>query len=165
MTTAAALAALLTLLVPLAALDTQRARGASGPILELRAYNLKPGTRERFHQRFVRDALPLLREWKIDVVAAGPSLHDADSYFLMRAFPSVVERARLEDAFYASPAWRNGPREAVLADIQSYTTIVIPADPELLVRLRALIGSAAPGGPGQEATWRSVARRTQSPSP
>ena len=158
-------AVLLALLLPLAASGDGQPRDGSGPVLEIRSYILTPGTRARFHERFEREALPLLREWKIDVVAFGPSLHDRNSYYLMRAFPDLHERDRMEEAFYASPAWRNGPRTAVLADIQSYTTIVIPADGQLIGRLRALIGSAAPGDPGQEDAWRSVARRRQSPSP
>jgi len=40
-------------------------------LLEIRSYNLKPGGRERFHERFVRDSLPLLHRWKVDVVAYG----------------------------------------------------------------------------------------------
>ena len=66
----------------------------------------------------------------MDVIAYGPSLHDSDSCFLMRAFPGIGERQRSEDAFYASEEWRNGPREAVLAAILSYTTIVIQVDGE-----------------------------------
>lgn len=42
----------------------------------------------------------MLERWKVDVVAYGPSLHDADSYYLMRAYPSVEPRQRSEDAFY-----------------------------------------------------------------
>lgn len=60
-------------------------------VVEIRSYNLKAGTRERFHQLFEREALPMLRRWKVDVVAYGPSLHDSDSYYLMRAFSSVEE--------------------------------------------------------------------------
>ena len=102
-------------------------------VVEIRSYNLKPGTRERFHQLFLKEALPMLRRWKVDVVAYGPSQHDADSWFLMRAFPSVTERQKSEDAFYGSDEWRNGPRAAILADIVSYTTIVVPLD-EVTVR-------------------------------
>jgi hypothetical protein len=105
-------------------------------IVEIRSYNLKPGTRERFHQRFEQEALPMLRRWKIDVVAYGPSLHDSDSYFLMRAYSSIEGRQRSEDAFYGSDEWRKGPREAVLADIDSYTTIVIELDDATLQGLR-----------------------------
>jgi len=42
----------------------------------------------------------MLRRWKVDVVAYGPSLHDKDSWYLMRAYPSLEERQRSEDAFY-----------------------------------------------------------------
>jgi ketosteroid isomerase-like protein len=100
----------------------------SAQIVEIRSYNLKPGTRDRFHELFQAEALPLLRRWKVEVVGYGPSLHDRDSYYLMRAFPSLEERARSEDAFYASDEWRQGPREAILACIESYTTVVVRSD-------------------------------------
>ena len=104
--------------------------------LEIRWYNLKPGTRDEFHQLFLREALPLLRRWEVDVVAFGPSAHDADSYFLMRAFESLDDRQRSEDAFYASNEWRHGPREAVLSRIASCTTIVVEVDEATLEGLR-----------------------------
>ena len=109
---------------------------AGTTVVEIRSYNLKPGTRERFHQIAERDAIPMLRRAKIDVVAYGPSLHDADSYYLIRAFPSLEGRQRAEDAFYGSDEWMKGPRDAVLACIASYTTVVIRADDATLRALR-----------------------------
>src|SRR3990172_4475689 len=91
------------------------AQAESNRIVEIRSYNLKPGTRERFHQRFLAEALPMLKRFQVDVVAYGPSLHDADSYYLMRSFASVEERERSEDAFYRSEEGRQGPREAILS--------------------------------------------------
>jgi hypothetical protein len=41
----------------------------------------------------------------------------------MRPFASVESGAG-EDAFYGR-RWRQGPREAILADIASYTTVVV----------------------------------------
>ena len=105
-------------------------------VVEIRSYNLKPGSRDRFHQLFLREALPMLHRWKVDVVAYGPSLHDSDSYFLMRGFPSVSARQTSEDAFYGSDEWKKGPREAVLAEIVSYTTVVINVDEATLSGLR-----------------------------
>ena len=105
-------------------------------MVEIRSYNLKPGTRDRFHQRFERESLPLLRLHHVDVVAYGPSAHDADSWYLMRAYSSLEERQRSEDAFYGSPEWKTGPRAAVLADIDSYTTIVVRLDDATLRGLR-----------------------------
>ena len=105
-------------------------------VVEIRSYDLTPGSRERFHQLFLREALPMLNRWKVDVVGYGPSLHDQDSYFLIRGFPGVEERQKSEDAFYGSQEWIKGPREAILADIVSYATIVVTADAETLRSLR-----------------------------
>jgi ketosteroid isomerase-like protein len=115
-------------------------------VLEIRSYNLKPGTRDGFHRLFVTQALPLLERSKIDVVAYGPSLHDADSWYLMRAFGTVEERERSEDAFYGSREWRDGPREAILAGIESYATVVIPVDEVTLRGLRQSKGVEMKGG-------------------
>src|SRR5688572_28409415 len=114
-------------------------------VVEIRSYNLKPGSRDRFHQLFLGEALPMLQRWKVDVVAYGPSLHDAYSYFLMRGFPGVADRQTSEDAFYGSDEWKKGPREAVLADIVSYTTVVVSLDPATIRGLRAL-EPASPSG-------------------
>lgn len=119
-------------------LALEEKRRASGRVLEIRSYNLKPGTRDRFHQLFEREALPLLQRSKVDVVSYGPSLHDSDSYYLMRSFSSVEDRQRSEDAFYGSDEWRKGPREVILACIESYTTIVIRLDDTTIRGLRAM---------------------------
>ena len=63
-------------------------------VVEIRSYNLKPGTREQFQALFEREALPMLKRWNVDVVAYGPSSHDADSWFLMRGFPSITQRQK-----------------------------------------------------------------------
>jgi len=119
-----------------AATEAETTPGSRQRVLEIRSYRLKPGGRVAFHERFVWESLPLLRQRGIDVVAYGPSLHDSDSYYLMRAFATVAERERTEEAFYASPEWREGPREAVMAAIESYTTIVVAVDEETLGGLR-----------------------------
>jgi hypothetical protein len=117
-------------------LSAQADKPRANTIVEIRSYNLKPGVRARFHQRFEREALPMLKRWKVDVVAYGPSLHDESSYYLMRAYPSLEERQRSEDAFYDSDEWKKGPREAVLADIESYTTVVLTLDAATIRGLR-----------------------------
>jgi ketosteroid isomerase-like protein len=129
-----------------ASTDLASAQAGATRVVEVRSYNLKPGTRDRFHARFLRDALPMLHRWKVDVIAYGPSLHDADSYFLMRGFPGIAERQKSEDAFYGSDEWRTGPREAILADIVNYTTVVVRLDAATIDGLRRLrrTESAAP---------------------
>ena len=122
--------------IPLTAQD----KPTASSVVEIRSYNLKPGTREAFHKRFVEQALPMLHRFKVDVVAYGPSLADADSYFLIRAFPSLDARQKSEDAFYGSEEWKTGIREATLADIVNYTTVVRAVDADALRAMRRLQG-------------------------
>ena len=110
----------------------------SSHVLEIRSYILKPGVRDRFQKRFVEESLPLLEKYKVDVVAYGPSLHDSNSWFLMRCYASIEDRQRSEDAFYDSDDWKKGPREAVMADIEAYNTVVMEVDNETLAGLRRL---------------------------
>jgi len=109
---------------------------AAGRSVEIRSYNLKPGARPEFHRLASEQAVPMLRRWKIDVVAYGPSPHDDTSYYLIRSYASLADRQRSEEAFYGSDEWRNGPREPVLALIDTYTTIVLVLDPAALEGLR-----------------------------
>jgi hypothetical protein len=104
--------------------------------VEIRSYTLKPGTRDEFHRLFLEAAYPMLQRWKVDVVAYGPSLHDSDSYFLMRRFDSLEQREESENAFYGSNEWRQGPREAIIAPIENYTEIVLEVDEATLQGLR-----------------------------
>jgi len=71
---------------------------------------------------------PLLKRSNIDVVAHGPSLHDQNSYYLIRRFDSLAHREQSEDVFYGSDEWRQGPREAILALIENYTDIILELD-------------------------------------
>jgi hypothetical protein len=115
-------------------------------VIEIRSYNLKPGTRGYFHRLFLEQCLPMLARWKVKVLGYGPSLHDTDSYFLMRGFNSVEDREKAEDAFYGSEEWKTGPREAVLAQIISYTTIVLPADAVGVLAARSGDGGISASG-------------------
>ena len=97
-------------------------------LIEIRSINLKPGPRDEFHRIYIEEALPMLKRWNFDVVAHGPSLHDENSYYVIRRFDSLAQREQSEDAYYASDDWRQGPREAILALIENYTDIVLELD-------------------------------------
>jgi hypothetical protein len=105
-------------------------------IIEIRSYNLKPGTRDAYHQIVVEQALPMLRRWKMDVVAYGASPQDENTYYLIRAFANLDDMNRQEDAFYGSDEWRQGPREAIISRIETYTSIVLEVDDVTLQGLR-----------------------------
>jgi hypothetical protein len=106
--------------------------------IEIRSYTLKPGRRDEFHRLFLEEAFPMLKRWNVDVVAYGPSLHDENSYYLMRRFDSLVHREQMEESFYGSDEWRQGPREAILALIENYTEFVIELDESTLQGLRTM---------------------------
>ena len=105
-------------------------------LVEIRSYNLKPGSRDEFHRLVCETSLPMLTRWKVDVVAFGPSPHDDTSYYLIRAYDSLEHRQSSQDAFYGSSEWRQGPREKILPLIDSHTSIVIEMDPSAMDALR-----------------------------
>ncbi len=67
--------------------------------VEFRSYNLRPGSGPSFHTLVSEKSLPLVHKWNIDVLAAGPSLHDQDSYFLIQVYDSLGHRQQSQDEF------------------------------------------------------------------
>jgi hypothetical protein len=105
-------------------------------IVEIRSLNLKAGARGEFHRRYLEKIFPLLQKWKMDVVTFGPSLHDENSYYVVRAFESLEDRQTREDAYYGSTDWREGPREEILALIENYVDVVIEMEEKTVNALR-----------------------------
>lgn len=107
-------------------------------IIEIRSYTLQPGGGDAFHRLMQDISLPMLRRRGVDIVATGPSIDDRDRYFLIRAYDDLAHLQSSQDAFYGSAEWREGPREPVLALIQSYQSIVLPLDAAAIDTLRGL---------------------------
>jgi hypothetical protein len=107
--------------------------------VEIRSYNLKAGGRDEFHRLVVEKSLSMLARWGVDVVAFGPSPHDETSYYLIRAYESLAERQASQDAFYSSAEWRQGPREAIIALIESDTSIVMEMEAAVVDLLRTTV--------------------------
>jgi hypothetical protein len=105
-------------------------------LIEIRSINLKPGKREEFQRLYIERSLPLLKRWNFDIVAQGPSLHDENSYYVIRRFDNLIQREQNEDAFYSSDDWRKGPREALLALMENYTDVVFEVDEVTVQGLR-----------------------------
>jgi hypothetical protein len=93
--------------------------------VEFRTYQLHPGAEARFDKLVQRRSVPLLRQVGMQVVWAGPSMQDPQAYMLVRAYADEAELLSSQAHFYASPAWREGPREEVLACIASSTSVVL----------------------------------------
>ncbi|HEX9350884.1 MAG TPA: NIPSNAP family protein [Gaiellaceae bacterium] len=100
-------------------------------VLDLRTYKLVAGGAEEFDRIFRERVLPMLERFGIEVVGYGPSLDDGDLYYLMRAFASATQREEQLDAFYGSEEWRQKHREAVLALIETYHTLLVDLAPAM----------------------------------
>ncbi|MFF4953015.1 NIPSNAP family protein [Streptomyces chattanoogensis] len=103
-------------------------------ILEIRTYRLRPGTGDEFVRVMREESVPLLEKAGIRVVDCGASLVAEGGHeeaYLIRAFASLEEHHRQEEAFYDSDAWRHGPREAIVSRIDSAHTIVLHASEEI----------------------------------
>lgn len=88
-------------------------------LVEIRTYKLKPGSGAAFHALVSGQSVPLLRVAQMDVVAYGQALHDVDDYYLIRSYANLQDLTSSQEEFYASAAWRQGPREAVITLIVS----------------------------------------------
>lgn len=100
--------------------------------VELLQYTLEPGTGREFHRIMIEKSAPIHREAGIDVVAFGCSLHDEDSYYLLRAFDDIEHMKASQEAFYGSEAWQKGPRTAIIERIKTSVKAVITL-PETVV--------------------------------
>jgi hypothetical protein len=101
---------------------------ASQEVFEILTLEIKAGRRDEFHKVYVTQSVPLLKKWNFDLVAYGPSLHDANSYYVIRAFKSLEDRQVSEDAFYGSDDWKQGPRDAILELVDHFAYAVLSAD-------------------------------------
>ena len=106
-------------------------------LVEIRAYRLKPGTRDDFHAAVTHRALPMVRAYGMDVVTHGPVPNDDNGYFLVRSFASLAELTAQEDEFYGSAPWREGPRESLVSRIETYVDTLLWLGSAAIADLRA----------------------------
>jgi len=92
--------------------------------VETLLYTLKPGTGAEFDRIMREVSVPLHDSVEMDVVAYGPSLHDSDAYFLIRAYDSLDELESSQKVFYQSEDWRSGPRNAIVERIVTSLKVV-----------------------------------------
>ena len=76
------------------------------------------------------------QRWNFDVLAHGSSLHDENSYYVIRRYDSLAQRDEMEDTYYSSDYWRKGPRETMLALMENYTDIVLELEEVTVQGLR-----------------------------
>ena len=104
--------------------------------VEILQYTLRKGSGAAFHAILQEISVPLHQSHGLDVVSFGNSLHDLDCYCLIRAFDNPESMAAVLEAFYASDAWRSGPREAIVSSIETSLKTVMTLSPEGVEGLR-----------------------------
>lgn len=105
-------------------------------VIEILLYTLKPGSGRDFHKIMQEISVPLHQKIGMDVVAFGNSLHDSDAYYLIRAYDSLEQLNLTQDRFYASDAWKKGPRADIIQRIASSLKTVMPLDSKSIEKLR-----------------------------
>ncbi len=105
--------------------------------VEILNYVLQPGTARAFHRVMARVSVPLQAAHGVDVVAYGPS-QEPDHYVLIRAFADDAVRSRDLAAFDDLPDWRQGPREAINAAIDTAIPVVCHMEARQVDTLRGL---------------------------
>ena len=111
---------------------------ATNSIVEIFSINLKKGTGAAFNKLYIEQSLPMQKRWKVAILTFGPSLHDEDSYLVVRRYNDLADRQQSQDSFYGSDEWKQGQREAILALIENYTTVVVPGNAALLEGLQLI---------------------------
>lgn len=101
----------------------------NGVITEIRTYRIKAGRREEFLRCFDTSVAPLLRSKGIAVVGPFRDIENGDTIVWLRTFPSLDDRNRMLDAFYASDEWRSGLKGITggLIENQSHAIVLLPA--------------------------------------
>ncbi|MGL4320861.1 MAG: NIPSNAP family protein [Paracoccaceae bacterium] len=107
------------------------------PTVEILNYVLQPGTATAFHRVMEHVSVPMQAAHGVDVVAYGPSV-EPDRYVLIRAFPDASARSETLAAFYAHPDWRRGPREAIIAAIDTAIPVVCQLEAAQVDSLRQM---------------------------
>jgi NIPSNAP len=111
-------------------------------IIEIRSYQLKLGNAVDFQRIMLTESVPLHKAFGIEIVAHGPSLHGPDTYFLVRAFDDLQDLNESQKKFYASDAWRNGPRESIVAAIESDANAVMWVNASVVEMLKTVSSAA-----------------------
>ena len=97
-------------------------------IIEIRNYLIKKDKRNEFHHLVENASIPMLKRWNVTVIAYGKSIHDDNSYYLIRKYQSLKQRETSQNAFYNSEEWLNNYDDAIMRLIENYTTSVIELD-------------------------------------
>ena len=101
------------------------------PIVELRQYDLHPGTRDTLIDIFDRHFIEGQEAVGMSVIGQFRDLDNPDSLVWLRGFPDMETRRNGLEAFYTGPVWMAG-RDAANATMMRFDNVLLlhPAWPE-----------------------------------
>lgn len=109
---------------------------AADEFVELRIYKIHHGRRSQFEYSMRTVVLPMFRRQGINIVHHGPSAHDKDSYFLIRAYPSIADRKQKLNAVFGDEEWLMHHESYIMDMINIISTAMFPADEGLIRKLK-----------------------------
>ena len=117
----------------------------ASPIVELRRYKLRPGTRETLIELFERELIESQEAEGITLIGQFRDVANPAAFTWLRGFPSMSRRAAALERFYSGPVWSAHRTEAnaTMLDVDD-VLLLRPARPDSAFRLedeRAEIGS------------------------
>lgn len=86
-------------------MDRTKIGEASGPVVELRRYRLRPGAREELIALFEEAFITPQEEAGMQVIGQFRDLDDPDAFVWLRGFADMETRARALAEFYSGPVW------------------------------------------------------------
>lgn len=108
-------------------------------LLEVLVYRISHGRRAAFHEALQQGALSQMEQQGFTVVGFGPSRHDQDSYYLLRAYPSMEYRAKVLDRCPTESSWLRAHQPELGGMVESCNVAVLPCEPEGIEKLKHTI--------------------------
>jgi hypothetical protein len=101
-------------------------------IVEMRTYQTRPGTRDRFLRAFEELSLP--EHYRLGMKIAGPFLavDDPDTFFFMRGFSDAGAREKLNQAFYEGRLWKEQLEMVLMPMLVRYDVVLVDDPAESL---------------------------------
>jgi hypothetical protein len=126
------------------------------PLVELRRYTLRPGTREQFVQHFETELVESQEAEGLRVGGIFTDLDRPDAFVWLRGFGPGVDPGTALRAFYSGPAWRRHGPAANAMMIDSDDVVALRPVPGA-ADLPAPAGERAPAGATAAPGYRVLA--------
>jgi hypothetical protein len=102
-------------------------------IVEMRTYHLKPGARPRFLEIFRTQSVPAHQAIGMKILGPFLSLEDPDTFFFMRAFPTLDAREPMKAKFYEGELWKSELENQLMPMLEKYEVTLVD-DPDEQIR-------------------------------